>query len=141
MVVDGLLELAVLNVAASTWRSFLCKVLCAAKEVTVNCGTTNASAAVTLDVAQNAGTIVPGMLVSGAGITAGTKVAGVTYGNTTTRTNTDKICAITLDANATATGIWSCTDVLSCASRFPATVAVRCKSELTTLPTQQGTKQ
>jgi hypothetical protein len=93
----------VLNVAASTWRSFLCKVLCAAKEVTVNCGTTNASAAVTLDVAQNAGTIVPGMLVSGTGITAGTKVAGVTYGNTTTRTNTDKICAITLDANATAT--------------------------------------
>jgi hypothetical protein len=92
-----------LNVAASTWRSFICKILCAAKEKTLNCGTTNASAAVTLDVAQNAGTIVPGMLVTGAGITAGTKVAGVTYGNSTTRADTDKICAITLDANATAT--------------------------------------
>ncbi len=93
----------VLNVAASTWRSFLCKVLCAAKEKTLNCGTTNASAAVTLDVPQATGTIVPGMLVTGTGITAGTKVAGVTYGNTTTRADTDKICAITLDQNATAT--------------------------------------
>lgn len=92
-----------LNVAASAVREYLCRILCAQKEVATNCGTTNASAAVTLDVPQAAGSIVPGMLVTGAGITAGTKVAGVTYGRTTQRDNTDKICALTLDQNATAT--------------------------------------
>lgn len=92
-----------LDVTASRLKEFLCRILCAAKEVAAYCGTTNASAAVTLDVPQNAGAIVPGMLVTGAGITAGTKVAGVTYGRTVQRDNTDKICALTLDANATAT--------------------------------------
>jgi hypothetical protein len=92
-----------LDVAASTIKQFLVEVLNATREVTVNAGTTNASAAVTLDVPQVPNTITPGMIVSGAGITAGTRVAGVTYGKTTTRDNTDKICAITLDQNATAT--------------------------------------
>lgn len=92
-----------LDVTASRVREYIVRILNAQKEFTTNCGTTNASAAVTLDVPQVAGSIVPGMLVTGAGVTAGTKVAGVTYGRSSDRSNTDKICAITLDANATAT--------------------------------------
>lgn len=92
-----------LNVTASLVREYIVEILCAAREVTRNCGTTNASTAVTLDEPQPAGTIVPGMLITGAGVTAGTRVAGVTYGRTSDRSNTDKICAITMDANATAT--------------------------------------
>lgn len=95
--------LGTLNVAASSIREFVCRILCAQKEVAVpNTTTVNANAVVTLATPQAAGTIVPGMMVTGAGITAGTKVLGVTYGDTTNRTNGDKICAITLDANATA---------------------------------------
>lgn len=93
-----------LDVTASRVREYLCEILNATKEVTANCGTTNASATVTLDVPQDPGKITPGMLVTGAGITAGTRVAGVHYGKSSTRDNTDKICSITLDANATATG-------------------------------------
>lgn len=93
----------VLDVAASSIKTFLVEVLNSSREVTINAGTTNASAAVTLDVPQAPGTITPGMIVTGAGITAGTRVAGVAYGKTTTRDNTDKICSITLDQNATAT--------------------------------------
>lgn len=92
-----------LDVAASTIKDFLVEVLNSTPEVTVSCGTTNASAVVTFDVPQPAGSVTPGMLVTGAGVTAGTRVAGVTYGKTSTRNNTDKICEITLDANATAT--------------------------------------
>lgn len=92
----------VLNVAASTWRSFLCKVLNAAKTSAVpNAATHNGTKAIEFITPQAAGTVVPGMLVSGAGITAGTKVVGVTYGDTVNRINTDKICAITTDTNST----------------------------------------
>jgi len=92
-----------LDVTASRIKEFLIEVLNSTPEVTTNCGTTNASATVTLDVPQPAGTITSGMLVTGTGITAGTRVAGVHYGSSSTRSNTDKICSITLDANATAT--------------------------------------
>lgn len=93
-----------LNVAASTWRSFVCKILCAAKEVAVaNCTVHNGTKAIELATPQPAGTIVPGMMLTSAGnITAGTKIVGVTYGDSTNRINTDKICAITTDTNSIA---------------------------------------
>lgn len=92
-----------LDVAASTLKEFLVEVLNSTPEVALTGATTNASAAVTLAVPQPAGTITPGMVVSAAaGITAGTRVAGVHYGDSN-RQNTDKICSITLDQNATAT--------------------------------------
>lgn len=95
--------LGVLNGTASLVREYLLRVLNSSPEVTTTVGTTNASAIVTLDTPLAAGTITPGMLVTAANVTAGTKVAGVTYGRTSTRDNTDKICSITLDANATGT--------------------------------------
>lgn len=92
-----------LDVTASRIKEFLCRILNSTPEVTVNISTTNASAICTLDVPQAPGTITPGMLVTAANVTAGTKVAGVSYGKTSTRDNTDKICGFTLDAAATGT--------------------------------------
>lgn len=95
--------LGVINVAASTYRDFLCRILCAAKEAAVvNMTTHNGTKAVELATPVPAGTIVPGMLMTGAGVTAGTKVVGVFYGDTVNRGSVDKICAITTDTNLTA---------------------------------------
>ncbi len=92
-----------LDVTASRVRSYMCRILCAKKEVAVpNATTHNGTKAIELATPQAAGSIVPGMMVSGAGITAGTRVVGVTYGDATNRGNTDKICAITTDTNSTA---------------------------------------
>lgn len=92
-----------LNVSASKIRTFLCRILNATKEAAVpNATTHNGTKAIELATPQPAGTITPGMLITGAGITAGTKVVGVTYGDATNRGNTDKICAITTDTNSTA---------------------------------------
>jgi hypothetical protein len=93
-----------LDVPASNIRDYLCRILNSTPEVALTGATTNANAVVTLAVPQAPGVITPGMLVSAAaGITAGTKVAGVQYGDSTNRINMDKIVAITLDQNATAT--------------------------------------
>jgi len=93
--------LGVLDVAASAVREYFCKVLNTSREVVRTCATTIATPDVVLAEPQPAGTITPGMLVSAAaGITAGTRVAGVHYGSTANRDNTDKIVRITLDQNA-----------------------------------------
>lgn len=95
------------NVAASLVREYLVTVLNASPPVTLNCNTTNASAAVvlatpiqmgTFDYTQNRayGTITPGMSVSGTGISAGATIIGLTYGQGT-------ITGFTLSSNATAT--------------------------------------
>lgn len=92
-----------LDVTASRIREYVCRILCAQKEVAVaNATTHNGTKAIELITPQNAGTVVPGMLLTGAGITAGTKVVGVTYGDSTNRINGDKICSITTDTNSTA---------------------------------------
>lgn len=102
------------NTAASLVREYLVTILNATPQVVVSCGTTNASLLVTIDSAASvgsagnpgglaAGTITPGMIVSGTGITAGTLVAGVTYGSQTLRALMDRIVGVTLNANATAT--------------------------------------
>lgn len=91
-----------LDVSASKVKTFLCRILCAQKEAVVpNAATHNGTKAIEFITPQAAGTVVPGMMVTGAGITAGTKVLGVTYGDATNRGNTDKICAITTDTNST----------------------------------------
>jgi hypothetical protein len=98
--------LGTLGGTASLVREYLLEILNATPEVTVSCGTTNTSTVVTFDVPQALGTVTPGMLVTGAGITAGTRVAGLTLGFqgvASARGSTDKITGITLDANATAT--------------------------------------
>lgn len=98
--------LGTLNVAASAIREYVCRVLCAAKEVVVAGAVThNGTKAIELAVPAAVGTIVPGMMVTGAGITAGTKVLGITFGDTTNRINGDKICAITTDTNSTADAV------------------------------------
>jgi hypothetical protein len=90
-----------LNVTASLIRTFLCKVLNSTPEVVLTAATIIATPDVTLAVPAAPGTITPGMLVSAAaGITAGTRVAGVHYGSTANRDNTDKIVRVTLDQNA-----------------------------------------
>lgn len=90
-----------LGVAASLVREYLLTVLNSTPQSIQNCSTTNASAVVTFNLPANApalpmGTITPGMSVSGTGITAGTTVLGVTYGQ-------GGITGVTLSANATAT--------------------------------------
>src|SRR5712664_2792401 len=92
-----------LNGTASLVREYLMTILNSTPEVALSSGTTNASAAVTLDVPQPMGTVTPGMLVTGVGITVGTRVAGVVTGDTVNRKNMDKITGVTLDQNATAT--------------------------------------
>lgn len=88
-----------LNVTASLVREYVCEILNGTKESTATSSTTGANAIVTLATPVVAGTITPGQLASGTGITAGSRVAGVTYGDTVNRTNTDKITSVTLDQN------------------------------------------
>lgn len=93
-----------LDVTASRIKDFMVEILNATREVALTGATTNASAVVTLAVPQALGIITPGMLVSAAaGITAGTRVAGLIIGDSTNRNSTDKIVGVTLDQNATAT--------------------------------------
>lgn len=102
---------AVLDVAASQVRDYIVTIKNATPAVTLQSNTTNASAVVTFvfpsgtsawplgQAANPQGiTITPGMTVSGTGITAGTTVLGVTYGQ-------GGITGITLSANATATSV------------------------------------
>lgn len=91
------------DVAASLVREYLVTIKNATRQVVLNCGTTNASKAVTFSFQAGTGqtvwpvgTVTPGMLMSGTGVTAGTKVAGVTYG-------VGGITGVTTDTNLTAT--------------------------------------
>lgn len=99
----------VVNCAASLVREYLCTVLNASTEVTLNCNTTNASPVVTFVLPPNMTAlpmgaadnpqgiaITPGMIVTGTGVTAGTTVIGVTQGQ-------GGVTGVTLSANATAT--------------------------------------
>lgn len=96
-----------LNCAASLVREYLWTVLNAGPTYVAQGNTTNASPTVTfvfppgvtsykMGSSPIAVNITPGMTVSGTGITAGTKVLGVTQG-------LGGITGIVLDANATAT--------------------------------------
>lgn len=99
-----------LNIAASTGRDYLITVLSSCPLQTLQCSTTNASAAVTFVLPAGAvalpfqGSNGPigaisnllGATVSGTGITAGTTVIGITQGQ-------GGATGITLSANATAT--------------------------------------
>lgn len=101
----------VLNVAASLVRDYLVTILNATPAVTLQSNTTNANAVVTFVFPSGMTawplgsqgnpqgiTVTPGMTVSGTGITAGTTVLGVTYGQ-------GGITGVTLSANATATSV------------------------------------
>jgi hypothetical protein len=95
------------TLAASSWREYLVTVLNASPAAQLACATTNANPSVTfvlpsgmqafpIGSAPTALNITPGMSVSGAGISAGTTVLGVTQGQ-------GGIVGVTLSANATAT--------------------------------------
>lgn len=96
----------VMNAAASTWREYLVTVLANGPQSILTCSTTNTSPTVTFVLppgqvslpSQGPGsiTILPGMTVSGTGITGGTTVLGITQGIGGT-------IGVTLSANATAT--------------------------------------
>lgn len=88
-----------LDVAASTIKTFMVEILNATRETSQTCSTTGANAIITLLTPIAMGLVTPGMLVSGTGITAGSRVIGVTIGDTVNRINTDKIVAITIDQN------------------------------------------
>lgn len=81
-------------VAASKVRRYLVTILANARRQVFNASTTNVSPTITGLTAAQAQTLVPGMGVSGTGISAATNVLAV---NSSTGT-------ITLTANATATG-------------------------------------
>jgi hypothetical protein len=89
-----------LNIAASLWREYLVTVKNATPQQTFNAVTTNASAVVTFanPSTQPVGAITPGMQVSGAGITAGTLILGVTH-------TIGYLSGLTLSANATLTSV------------------------------------
>lgn len=89
-----------LNVTASLVREYLLEVLNSTPTFSTLCSTTGANAIVTLLTPAAMGSITPGQVVSGTGITAGSRVAGVTIGDSgTARGSVDKITAVTLDQN------------------------------------------
>lgn len=96
-----------LDTAASLVREYLVTVLNSSPAVTLNSNTTNGNKVITFNFptgtvswpigpSAQAVNITPGMLVSGTGITAGTKVLGVTLG-------VGGITGVTTDTNSTAT--------------------------------------
>jgi hypothetical protein len=90
-----------LNVTASLVREYLLEVLNSTPTFTTLCSTAAASAIVTLLTPAAMGSITPGQIVSGTGITAGSRVSGVTIGDqTSARGQVDKITAITLNQNS-----------------------------------------
>lgn len=85
------------DVASSAIRRYLFTILNATPPSTQVAATTSANAILTLAVPVAMGTITPGQVVSGTGITAGSLVAGVTIGDATNRNNLSKITAVTMD--------------------------------------------
>ena len=94
VVAEGAELVANTAVAASKVRRYLVTILANARRQVFNAGTTNVSPTITGLTAAQAQTLVPGMGVSGTGISAATNVLAV---NSSTG-------VITLTANATATG-------------------------------------
>lgn len=94
VVAEGAELVANTAVAASKVRRYLVTILANARRQVFNAGTTNLSPTITGLTAAQAQTLVPGMGVSGTGISAATNVLAV---NSSTG-------VITLTANATATG-------------------------------------
>lgn len=94
VVAEGAELVANTAVAASKVRRYLVTILANARRQVFNASTTNVSPTITGLTAAQAQTLVPGMGVSGTGISAATNVLAV---NSSTGT-------ITLTANATATG-------------------------------------
>lgn len=97
------------TIAASLVREYLITILNASPPVTLQTGTVNGTKALTfvlpagmtsypIGPAPNAINITPGMIVSGTGITAGTKVLGITQGQ-------GGITGVTTDTNSTATSV------------------------------------
>ena len=95
----GVLLGSSVNGTASLVREYLVSILNSTPAIILVANTTNANAIVTLQTPQPLGTITPGMLVVGTGITVGSRVAGVNIGDQTNRGGTDKIYTITLDQN------------------------------------------
>lgn len=94
VVAEGAELVANTAVAASKVRRYLVTILANARRQVFNASTTNVSPTITGLTAAQAQTLVPGMGVSGTGISAATNVLAV---NSSTG-------VITLTANATATG-------------------------------------
>lgn len=99
------------TIAASLVREYLVTVLNADGPYTLPCGTTNGNKIITFNLPPGAVAlpigpsplavnITAGMVVSGAGIAAGTKVLGVTQG-------VGGITGVTTDTNSTATNVTS----------------------------------
>lgn len=86
-----------LNCAASVGREYLVTVLNSTPRVSLMCGTTNGNKIVTFNNAQAMGVVTPGMVMSGTGITAGTKVVGITLNGS------GQISGVSTDTNSTAT--------------------------------------
>lgn len=87
--------------AASLVREYLITILNATPAVILNCATTNGNKVITFNLQPNQtslplGSVTPGMVISGTGITAGTKVVGVTQG-------IGGMTGVTTDTNSTAT--------------------------------------
>lgn len=104
------------NVAASAVRDYLVTILNSTAPVTLSSGTTNGNKIITFNTpiqtgtqeTSNAntkgyGTITPGMVISGTGITAGTKVVGLTMGDQARGLSSNFIVGVTTDTNSTAT--------------------------------------
>lgn len=104
------------NVAASAVRDYLVTILNASPPVTLSSGTTNATKNITFNSpiqtgtydtnstnTKGYGTVTPGMVVSGTGITAGTKVVGLVYGDQARGFSPNFIVGVTTDTNSTAT--------------------------------------
>lgn len=88
------------DVASSAVRRYLITVRNTTPAVTVVGDTAASSAIITLAVPQALGTITPGQVISGTGVTAGTRVAGLGIGDSTNRGSVDKIVTVTMDANS-----------------------------------------
>lgn len=94
--------------AASLWREYLLTVLNASAVAYANAGTVSGTKVITFEDTNNLATtfsmgpnstrlITPGMIVSGTGIAANTKVLGITLG-------VGGIAGVVTDTNSTATG-------------------------------------
>lgn len=108
-VIAGALGSGVLSCAASLVKEYLWTILNASPQEVRNCSTTNGNKVIgfvlpagqvsipySVNGAAFGTSITPGMIVSGTGITAGTRVLGVTQGQ-------GGVTGVTTDTNSTAT--------------------------------------
>lgn len=95
------------NVAASLWREYLVTLDNVTPRVSLMCTNGNASKTITFDTPQPMGTVTPGMWMSGANITSGTRVVGLTLDGS------GKISGVTTDTNSTGANATSTALVFS----------------------------